>query len=300
MRRNRRGRVRSVAFRPRARPARAHAVQPDQDARRLRRGGAGTGLARPRAQAFAVDPRDAEKRRIDDARPARRRLHGRTGPDRRAARGRIVRALAGVGARGSGYRRASHGRPSARAASRSRSSGTAVRGAAGIRRTFDVDRSGGHRRLSTARRHARRCGRRSLRQNREIDGTSIPRRTGVGEARGVRPRRALQILASDDGSSGTRFQFQRIEDAGAARLSGERRRKRCESRHRTRIRNGHRRHVVDQMPPCARADRQHEARDRRRSRRESHIARKTCRRSKARTDSAFIFRAWNSAPTTAR
>ncbi len=92
------------------------AVQPGRDARRLRRRGAGTRVARSHSQDRAAADRHADARRHRAERHRRRCLHRRSGSDRRIDGRCDDRPIARVGARGAGSRRPSHGGPSARAA----------------------------------------------------------------------------------------------------------------------------------------------------------------------------------------
>ena len=128
--------------------------------------------------------------------PRRRRLYGGPGLVGALLVGRDGRALAGLGARTAGDRRPPHGRPSAGAAARSGPARAAVRRAAGLGRTFDADRGRGDRALRAARRHARRCGRRGLRQDRQADGSAVSRRPG---ARRGSPSRAGRACSASRG-----------------------------------------------------------------------------------------------------
>ncbi len=181
--------VYDTALSGRGRPARPRGVQPDRPARRIRRGGAGTGQPRPCAQAAAAGPADPGRGRVVGLRPRWRGLHRRSGPGRGAAGGRRGGALAGLGAGGAGDRRPPHGRPPAGAADGGRPACRAVRGPAGVRRAYPTGGGGRHRQLPAAGRDPGRCRRRGLRQDRQADGPALSRRTAAGQAgrRAARP-----------------------------------------------------------------------------------------------------------------
>ena len=118
-----------------------------------------------------------------------RRLHRRSGPHRRAADRRRARALAGLRLGHAGGGRASPRRPPAGAIAGARAAAVSAPGAAGVGRPHHAHRRLRARRLCRARRNARRCGRRSLRQVGQVVRTAVSRRARARRAGGRRARR---------------------------------------------------------------------------------------------------------------
>ena len=241
LRRDRRG-----AVRRRARPARwMHAARRSaractalsgDAARRIRRRGARTRIARPHSPPAAAGARGDGPRRRALRGPRRGRLHRRAGARRRAAGRRQRRGQPGLRARSAGDRRASSGGAPALAAARGEPARLSIHRAAGLRRAHAAharDRRGP---IRAARRNPGRCRGRGVRQDRQAARSALSRRIGARATRHRRPPRPVQVSAPDDRLRRSRFQLQRLEDCGRNRMSQAHARRTDPSRHRARLR----------------------------------------------------------------
>ena len=119
-----------------------------------------------------------------------------------------------------GRRRPSPRRPSALAAARGSEAGVSVRRAARVRRPQPVVRRRRRRPLSAARRHAGRCGGRSVRQDGEAARASLSGRARACAIGGVGARRRSVAAAADARQRRSRHELQRAQDRGARRSRG--------------------------------------------------------------------------------
>ena len=216
----------------------------------------GTRLARPRAAHGPAHPAGGGGRGPRAGRPRRHRVHEGTRARGRAAGRRECGQCARVCvAHPRGGHPPPRGAPAVAAACHA---GTVVpvRRAARLRRSQPALRGPGRGPLSPARRHARRCGRRSLRQDGEAARTAVPRRSRTREARGTRPRGRVQAAAPDARFRRPRHELLGIEDrradAGAAIGSAEAARRADARRHRARVPVGRRGRAGREGPRRAR------------------------------------------------
>ena len=206
-----------------------------------------------RAHLTAIVP--VVERALADAGGRRRDRRGRgdecAGARRRAARRRELRQGVRLRARDSGDRRASHGGASVRDGARASRRGAAVHRAARLRRTHAAARRRGVGPLPAARPHARRRGRRGVRQSCQAARPSVSWRPARRAARRERARPDDVPLRAADAATRSepgdrrllRCLVQRAQDRGAQRREVARTSTTSRARDRARVSGRARRHA---------------------------------------------------------
>ena len=173
----------------------------------------------------------------------RHRLHGRPRADRGAAHRGGAGAQPGLCLGAAGGGRTPPGRASAGAAARARAATLSARGTPRLGRTYPAHRGGRHRTLPRSGRYPGRRRGRSLRQDGQAPGTSLPGRPGAGAPGAERHPRRLPVSAADARSARPRAQFLGPEDCSAAFPSWAGADAETAGGCRTWRRGGHRRHA---------------------------------------------------------